>query len=389
MINDDDGRSVHHERLRERFLRTTTTTHMMPVEVADRVFARTAARVDAALHQSDTRFVGQLNDSNLNRFATLTDDRRRRRRVRRLREEDDKENDDNDDDDHKEKEKEKDAEEEKKDREKLVSSLRGDVAHANATARRMRKMVDERDRELDDLKTRILVLNREKAMLLAKDRSTIIREGTRAETGVERKRIERELVIPRGLAETDVDARETWLKLLRSPDASFVRFARAIRKREHEVTLKEKELEKLKGKEKLMRDRLVENEKELMHVKMKAERLESEARRDLEASSTPLREELERALRSEEETRQENARVKTELALMEGKVANAENEASLAKAKELAKEKECQMLADVVRDLSALGSRNRASDSDSSESDEGGEEDDGYEDEDEESVGPK
>ena len=48
------------------------------------------------------------------------------------------------------------------------------------------------------------------------------------------------------------------------------RFARAIRKREHEVTLKEKELEKLKGKEKLMRDRLVENEKELMHVKMKA-----------------------------------------------------------------------------------------------------------------------
>ena len=384
MINDD-GRSVHHERLRERFLRTTTTT-CMPVEVADRVFARTAARVDAALQRSDTRFVGQLNDS-LNRFATLTDDLERRRRVRRLREED-KENDDDDDDDDKEKEKEKDAEE-KKDREKLVSSLRGDVAHANATARRMRKMVDERDRELDDLKTRILVLNREKAMLLAKDRSTIIREGTRAETGVERKRIERELVIPRGLAETDVDARETWLKLLRSPDASFVRFARAIRKREHEVTLKEKELEKLKGKEKLMRDRLVENEKELMHVKMKAERLESEARRDLEASSTPLREELERALRSEEETRQENARVKTELALMEGKVANAENEASLAKAKELAKEKECQMLADVVRDLSALGSRNRASDSDSSESDEGGEEDDGYEDEDEESVGPK
>ena len=384
MINDD-GRSVHHERLRERFLRTTTTT-CMPVEVADRVFARTAARVDAALQQSDTRFVGQLNDS-LNRFATLTDDLERRRRVRRLREED-KENDDDDDDDDKEKEKEKDAEE-KKDREKLVSSLRGDVAHANAMARRMRKMVDERDRELDDLKTRILVLNREKAMLLAKDRSTIIREGTRAETGVERKRIERELVIPRGLAETDVDARETWLKLLRSPDASFVRFARAIRKREHEVTLKEKELEKLKGKEKLMRDRLVENEKELMHVKMKAERLESEARRDLEASSTPLREELERALRSEEETRQENARVKTELALMEGKVANAENEASLAKAKELAKEKECQMLADVVRDLSALGSRNRASDSDSSESDEGGEEDDGYEDEDEESVGPK
>lgn len=387
MINDD-GRSVHHEqRLRERFLRTTTTT-CMPVEVADRVFARTAARVDAALQRSDTRFVGQLNDSSLNRCATLTDDQGRRRRVRRLREEEDKENDD-DDDDHKEKEKEKDAEEEKKDREKLVSSLRGDVAHANATARRMRKMVDERDRELDDLKTRILVLNREKAMLLAKDRSTIIREGTRAETGVERKRIERELVIPRGLAETDVDARETWLKLLRSPDASFVRFARAIRKREHEVTLKEKELEKLKGKEKLMRDRLVENEKELMHVKMKAERLESEARRDLEASSTPLREELERALRSEEETRQENARVKTELALMEGKVANAENEASLAKAKELAKEKECQMLADVVRDLSALGSRNRASDSDSSESDEGGEEDDGYEDEEEESVGPK
>ena len=375
MINDD-GRSVHHERLRERFLRTTTATYM-PVEVADRVFARTAARVDAALG-SDTRF-GQLNvDSN--RFAT-TDFEDQRLCLRRLRREEEKENDDDQED------KEKDTE--KKEREKLVSSLRGDVAHANATARRMRKMVDERDRELDDLKTRILVLNREKTMLLAKDRSTIIREGTRAETGVERKRIERELVIPRGLAETDVDARETWLKLLRSPDASFVRFARAIRKREHEVTLKEKELEKLKGKEKLMRDRLVENEKELMHVKMKAERLESEARRDLEASSTPLREELERALRSEEETRQENARVKTELALMEGKVANAENEASLAKAKELAKEKECQMLADVVRDLSALGSRNRASDSDSSESDEGGEEDDGYEDEDEESVGPK
>ena len=102
-----------------------------------------------------------------------------------------------------------------------------------------------------------------------------------------------------------------------------------------------------------------------------------------------MREELERALRSEEETRQENARVKAELALVEGKVASAENEASLAKAKELAKEKECQMLADVVRDLSALGSRNRASDSDSSESDESGEEDDVYEDEDEESAGPK
>jgi len=378
-MNDDDGDgdgSVQTlDRLRERF--------HMPVEVADRVFARTAARVDAALGggSDDILRFGQLNVDSNRCFAT-TDDRRRF--VRRARREEDKENDD--DDDHKEKE--KDAEE-KRELEKLVSSLRGDVAHANATARRMRKMVDERDRELDDLKTRILVLNREKAMLLAKDRSTIIREGTRAETGIERKRIERELVIPRGLAETDVDARETWLKLLRSPDASFVRFARAIRKREHEVTLKEKELEKLKGKEKLLRDRVVENEKELMHVKMKAERLESEARRDLEANSTPLREELERALRNEEETRRENARVKAELALVEGKVASAENEASLAKAKELAKEKECQMLADVVRDLSALGSRYRASDSDSSESDESGEEDDVYEDEDEENAGPK
>ena len=372
-VNDDDGSVQTHDRLRERF--------HMPVEVADRVFARTAARVDAALRSDDILRFGQLNVDSNRCFAT-TDDRRRF--VRRARREEDKENDD--DDDHKEKE--KDAEE-KRELEKLVSSLRGDVAHANATARRMRKMVDEKDRELDDLKTRILVLNREKAMLLAKDRSTIIREGTRAETGIERKRIERELVIPRGLAETDVDARETWLKLLRSPDASFVRFARAIRKREHEVTLKEKELEKLKGKEKLLRDRVVENEKELMHVKMKAERLESEARRDLEANSTPLREELERALRNEEETRRENARVKAELALVEGKVASAENEASLAKAKELAKEKECQMLADVVRDLSALGSRYRASDSDSSESDESGEEDDVYEDEDEESAGPK
>ena len=373
--DDDDGSVQTHDRLRERF--------HMPVEVADRVFARTAARVDAALGggSDDILRFGQLNVDSNRCFAT-TDDRRRF--VRRARREEDKENDD--DDDHKEKEK---GAEEKRELEKLVSSLRGDVAHANATARRMRKMVDEKDRELDDLKTRILVLNREKAMLLAKDRSTIIREGTRAETGIERKRIERELVIPRGLAETDVDARETWLKLLRSPDASFVRFARAIRKREHEVTLKEKELEKLKGKEKLLRDRVVENEKELMHVKMKAERLESEARRDLEANSTPLREELERALRNEEETRRENARVKAELALVEGKVASAENEASLAKAKELAKEKECQMLADVVRDLSALGSRYRASDSDSSESDESGEEDDVYEDEDEENAGPK
>ena len=372
-VNDDDGSVQTHDRLRERF--------HMPVEVADRVFARTAARVDAALRSDDILRFGQLNVDSNRCFAT-TDDRRRFVRRARRREEDKE----NDDDDHKEKE--KDAEE-KRELEKLVSSLRGDVAHANTTARRMRKMVDEKDRELDDLKTRILVLNREKAMLLAKDRSTIIREGTRAETGIERKRIERELVIPRGLAETDVDARETWLKLLRSPDASFVRFARAIRKREHEVTLKEKELEKLKGKEKLLRDRVVENEKELMHVKMKAERLESEARRDLEANSTPLREELERALRNEEETRRENARVKAELALVEGKVASAENEASLAKAKELAKEKECQMLADVVRDLSALGSRYRASDSDSSESDESGEEDDVYEDEDEESAGPK
>ena len=375
-VNDDDGSVQTHDRLRERF--------HMPVEVADRVFARTAARVDAAFwggESDDILRFGQLNVDSNRCFAT-TDDRRRFVRRARRREEDKE----NDDDDHKEKE--KDAEE-KRELEKLVSSLRGDVAHANATARRMRKMVDEKDRELDDLKTRILVLNREKAMLLAKDRSTIIREGTRAETGIERKRIERELVIPRGLAETDVDARETWLKLLRSPDASFVRFARAIRKREHEVTLKEKELEKLKGKEKLLRDRVVENEKELMHVKMKAERLESEARRDLEANSTPLREELERALRNEEETRRENARVKAELALVEGKVASAENEASLAKAKELAKEKECQMLADVVRDLSALGSRYRASDSDSSESDESGEEDDVYEDEDEESAGPK
>ena len=273
--DDDDGSVQTHDRLRERF--------HMPVEVADRVFARTAARVDAALGggSDDILRFGQLNVDSNRCFAT-TDDRRRF--VRRARREEDKENDD--DDDHKEKE--KDAEE-KRELEKLVSSLRGDVAHANATARRMRKMVDEKDRELDDLKTRILVLNREKAMLLAKDCSTIIREGTRAETGIERKRIERELVIPRGLAETDVDARETWLKLLRSPDASFVRFARAIRKREHEVTLKEKELEKLKGKEKLLRDRVVENEKELMHVKMKAERLESEARRDLEANSTPLR----------------------------------------------------------------------------------------------------
>ena len=78
-------------------------------------------------------------------------------------------------------------------------------------------MVDEKDRELDDLKTRILVLNREKAMLLAKDRSTIIREGTRAETGIERKRIERELVISRGLAETDVDAAGDVVEVVAKP----------------------------------------------------------------------------------------------------------------------------------------------------------------------------
>ncbi len=223
-VNDDDGSVQTHDRLRERF-------HHMPVEVADRVFARTAARVDAALRSDDILRFGQLNVDSNRCFAT-TDDRRRFVRRARRREED-KENDD--DDDHKEKE--KDAEE-KRELEKLVSSLRGDVAHANATARRMRKMVDEKDRELDDLKTRILVLNREKAMLLAKDRSTIIREGTRAETGIERTRIERELVIPRGLAETDVDARETWLKLFRSPDAIFLSFSRSIRKREHEATFK-------------------------------------------------------------------------------------------------------------------------------------------------------
>ena len=335
--------------------------------------------MDAALRSDDSIRFGQLNVDSIgvlrrpttgDACTTCTTTRGRRQRN------------DDDDDDHKE---------ERRRREKRTRETRVVVER--------RRRARERDGETDGkwstrkteswtMKTRILVLNREKAMLLA-NRSTIIREGTRAETGIERKRIERELVIPRGLAETDVDARETWLKLLRSPDASFVRFARAIRKREHEVTLKEKELEKLKGKEKLLRDRVVENEKELMHVKMKAERLESEARRDLEANSTPLREELERALRNEEETRRENARVKAELALVEGKVASAENEASLAKAKELAKEKECQMLADVVRDLSALGSRYRASDSDSSESDESGEEDDVYEDEDEESAGPK
>ena len=125
-------------------------------------------------------------------------------------------------------------------------------------------------------------------------------------------------MIPKGLADADAAAHETWLKLLRSEDASFVRLPRAIRKRENEVAVKEKELCKRKESEALCREQLVKNEKELIRMKIKAERLESEARSGFEASSRPLREEIESVLLSEEKARTENERLKKELeALLE------------------------------------------------------------------------
>ena len=171
------------------------------------------------------------------------------------------------------------------------------------------------------------------------------------------------MVIPKGLADADAAARETWLKLLRSEDASFVRFARAIRKRENEVAVKEKELCKRKESEALCREQLVKNEKELIRMKIKAERLESEARSGFEASSRPLREEIESVLLSEEKARTENERLKKELeahleefkaskSSLEKRVADAETSAALALAKEAAKEKECVMLLDLVREMS-------------------------------------
>ena len=66
-VNDDDGSVQTHDRLRERF-------HHMPVEVADRVFARTAARVDAALRSDDILRFGQLNVDSNRCFATPTTD---------------------------------------------------------------------------------------------------------------------------------------------------------------------------------------------------------------------------------------------------------------------------------------------------------------------------
>ena len=242
----------------------------------------------------------------------------------------------------------------------LISSLKRDLSQANAKSRRLSKMVSTRDEEIEDLKKRAVTLNREKAKLLCEDRVKAIEIGTKE---VERKEQEKVLVIPKGLADADAAARETWLKLLRSEDASFVRFARAIRKRENEVAVKEKELCKRKESEALCREQLVKNEKELMRMKIKAERLESEARSGFEASSQPLREEIESVLLSEEKARTENERLKKELealleefktskSSLEKRVSEAETSAALALAKEAAKEKECRMLLDLVREMS-------------------------------------
>lgn len=242
----------------------------------------------------------------------------------------------------------------------LISSLKRDLSQANAKSRRLSKMVSTRDEEIEDLKKRAVTLNREKAKLLCEDRVKAIEIGTKE---VERKEQEKVLVIPKGLADADAAARETWLKLLRSEDASFVRFARAIRKRENEVAVKEKELCKRKESEALCREQLVKNEKELMRMKIKAERLESEARSGFEASSQPLREEIESVLLSEEKARTENESLKKELealleefktskSSLEKRVSEAETSAALALAKEAAKEKECRMLLDLVREMS-------------------------------------
>ena len=242
----------------------------------------------------------------------------------------------------------------------LISSLKRDLSQANAKSRRLSKMVSTRDEAIEDLKKRAVTLNREKAKLLCEDRVKAIEIGTKE---VERKEQEKVLVIPKGLADADAAARETWLKLLRSEDASFVRFARAIRKRENEVAVKEKELCKRKESEALCREQLVKNEKELIRMKIKAERLESEARSGFEASSRPLREEIESVLLSEEKARTENERLKKELealleefkaskSSLEKRVADAETSAALALAKEAAKEKECVMLLDLVREMS-------------------------------------
>lgn len=242
----------------------------------------------------------------------------------------------------------------------LISSLKRDLSQANAKSRRLSKMVSTRDEAIEDLKKRAVTLNREKAKLLCEDRIKAIEIGTKE---VERKEQEKVLVIPKGLADADAAARETWLKLLRSEDASFVRFARAIRKRENEVAVKEKELCKRKESEALCREQLVKNEKELIRMKIKAERLESEARSGFEASSRPLREEIESVLLSEEKARTENERLKKELealleefkaskSSLEKRVADAETSAALALAKEAAKEKECRMLLDLVREMS-------------------------------------
>ena len=242
----------------------------------------------------------------------------------------------------------------------LISSLKRDLSQANAKSRRLSKMVSTRDEAIEDLKKRAVTLNREKAKLLCEDRIKAIEIGTKE---VERKEQEKVLVIPKGLADADAAARETWLKLLRSEDASFVRFARAIRKRENEVAVKEKELCKRKESEALCREQLVKNEKELIRMKIKAERLESEARSGFEASSRPLREEIESVLLSEEKARAENERLKKELeglleefkaskSSLEKRVADAETSAALALAKEAAKEKECVMLLDLVREMS-------------------------------------
>ena len=242
----------------------------------------------------------------------------------------------------------------------LISSLKRDLSQANAKSRRLSKMVSTRDEAIEDLKKRAVTLNREKAKLLCEDRIKAIEIGTKE---VERKEQEKVLVIPKGLADADAAARETWLKLLRSEDASFVRFARAIRKRENEVAMKEKELCKRKESEALCREQLVKNEKELIRMKIKAERLESEARSGFEASSRPLREEIESVLLSEEKARTENERLKKELqalleesaaskSSLEKRVADAETSAALALAKEAAKEKECRMLLDLVREMS-------------------------------------
>jgi hypothetical protein len=236
----------------------------------------------------------------------------------------------------------------------LVRSLREDAKQANQRARRLMKELEKRDEEIESLKARVILMNREKAMMITKDRVKLIEEGVRAKE-VKRAQIEKELVIPEGLAETDVASRDAWVKLLRLEDVQFIRFARAIRTRENAIKNMNKDLKDAKMNESKARELLKQNEKELFEMKIKLSAYEKNAMKDIERATKPMQEEITLLIKQEERIRADFINqiqsLKNENGQLQQNVLEFDRIKTEIQTREIAKEKECVLLLDLLKQL--------------------------------------